>query len=124
MNRTPISRRALLRHSVAVGASATVLGWMELLGRDTRRETVQAAPAPGQAGRGRWLTKAALPFPRTEISVTGLDGKVYVLGGYAHGRVDQPFNQVYDPTADAWRDLAPMPRGRRCQMVAIISGSW
>jgi len=33
------------------------------------------------------------------------------MGGYAFDRVDQPFNQEYDPRADRWRDLAPMPRG-------------
>lgn len=60
---------------------------------------------------GRWVRRASLPFPRTEVSVAALDGKVYVVAGYAHGRVDQPFNQVYDPGTDTWRDLAPMPRG-------------
>ena len=37
--------------------------------------------------------------------------KVYVLGGYADGFVDQPLNEEYDPATNTWRQRAPMPRG-------------
>jgi N-acetylneuraminic acid mutarotase len=105
----PISRRALLGQAIALGAGAALTGFLEA---DRRRaaSTAWAAPA-GAAGPGRWVAKASLPFPRTEVSAAGLDGRVYLIGGYAHGRVDQPFNQVYDPVTNMWRDLAPMPRG-------------
>lgn len=63
-------------------------------------------------GQGRWLSKAPLPIFRSEMtSATEVDGKIYVIGGYAKNRFDQPINQVYDPAPDTWRNLAPMPRG-------------
>jgi len=73
-------------------------------------------------GRGRWLVKAPLPFGRSEVGVATVSGKIYVLGGYAHGRVDQPFNQEYDPATDAWRDRAPMPRGLNHVAVVGVGG--
>lgn len=100
-----VRRREFLARAAAL-ASAATLG--TLAGATSRGSPIVAT---AQAGRGRWVSRASLPFARTEISVTHLNGKVYVLGGYAHGRVDQPFNQEYDPATDTWRDLAPMPRG-------------
>lgn len=96
--RTFIARSAAAGSILALGSAASML----------RR--VSQVSAQTQV-RGRWSNRAPLPLPRTEISLAELDGKLYVLGGYAEGRVDQPINQVYDPVTDAWRTLAPMPRG-------------
>jgi hypothetical protein len=52
-----------------------------------------------------------MPLGRSEVGVAELDGKMYVVGGYARANVDQPLNQVYDPVADAWQTCAPLPRG-------------
>jgi hypothetical protein len=35
-----------------------------------------AAQAPG-----RWVTKASMPTPRTEVAAAVLGGKIYVIGG-------------------------------------------
>ncbi|MDQ3842013.1 MAG: galactose oxidase, partial [Actinomycetota bacterium] len=45
------------------------------------------------------------------MAVAELDGKVYVLGGYTGETTSSTLNRVYDPSTDAWKELAPMPRG-------------
>jgi len=69
------------------------------------------AAAESPAGSGRWLARARLPVPRTEISVAELAGKLYVLGGYVHGSVTANLVHEYDPVADSWRERRPLPLG-------------
>jgi len=83
------------------------------------RPGATSAAAPN---KGRWLTKAALPFGRAEVGVALVNGRLYVVGGYANGRVDQPFNQEYDPISNTWRDRAPLPRGLNHVAVAGLGG--
>ena len=66
---------------------------------------------PQSAGQGKWSEKARLPETRGEVAVASVNGKIYVLGGSARGRDDQPLNEEYDPATDRWRERAPMPRG-------------
>jgi hypothetical protein len=72
-----------------------------------------AEPVSDGPGMGAWTTKAGLPTARSEVAVAEAGGKVYVIGGYANGRVDQPLNQEYDPASDTWRQRAPMLRGAK-----------
>jgi N-acetylneuraminic acid mutarotase len=60
---------------------------------------------------GAWITKAGLIHSRSEVAVAELNGKMYVLGGYADGNVAQPLNEEYDPISDTWRERAPLARG-------------
>ncbi len=89
-----ISRREFLQQTATVAWTAGLGLLAAALPRHVFVATAQAAPSTGvgQTGRGRWIAKAPLPFARTEVSVAGLNGKVYVLAGYAFDRVDQPFN--------------------------------
>lgn len=66
---------------------------------------------PPLQGQGRWRYLAPLPHARGEVAVAEAGGKIYVLGGYADGFVDQPLNEEYDPVKNSWRGRAPMPRG-------------
>jgi N-acetylneuraminic acid mutarotase len=66
---------------------------------------------PTCRGKGAWITKAGLIHSRSEIAVGEVNGKMYVLGGYADGNVAQPLNEEYDPGTDTWRERAPLPRG-------------
>jgi N-acetylneuraminic acid mutarotase len=70
-----------------------------------------AEPVSDGPGMGAWTTKAGLPTARSEVGVAEAGGKIYVVGGYADGRADQPLNQEYDPATDLWRRRAPMLRG-------------
>ena len=40
-----------------------------------------------QTGDSIWSTRAPLPERNSEIAVAGLDGRIYVLGGYPSSRV-------------------------------------
>lgn len=60
---------------------------------------------------GAWITKAGMIHSRSEIAVGELNGKMYVLGGYADGNVAQTLNEEYDPNKDMWYERAPLPRG-------------
>lgn len=68
-------------------------------------------PYSAGPGLGAWITKAGLIHSRSEVAVGEVNGKMYVLGGYADGNVAQPLNEEYDPVSDMWRERAPLPRG-------------
>ena len=89
--------------------------------------TTGPEPPPLQ-GQGRWHYRAPLPHARSEVAVAEVSGKVYVIGGYADGFVDQPLNEEYDPTTNAWRGRAPIGRlvdigGRRLHLYCLGRGA-
>ena len=70
-------------------------------------------PEPGEpldqeALEGVWSRLAGVPTARSEVAVTELNGKIYVLGGFGPGATA---NEEYDPATNTWRRLAPIPRG-------------
>src|SRR5258708_394004 len=74
---------------------------------------------------GRWLTQpnfTPAPAPANDMAVVDYRGKVYVFGG---ATVESQPNALksweYDPVADTWKDLAPMP-SKRTASVAVESG--
>jgi N-acetylneuraminic acid mutarotase len=69
--------------------------------------------SPAPAGPpGRWVARAPLPLPRTEMAWAAENaGKLHVIGGYAEGRVDNSFHHLYDPATDSWAEKARLPRG-------------
>jgi len=79
------------------------------------------SPAPKAANVGRWLTRAALPLPRSEMAwATQHADRMHMLGGYAEQRVDRPYHHVYDPVADRWSEGAPLPRGANHVGVCVL----
>lgn len=105
-----MTRRGLLARGVLCAWSATGGPWLD---------RVAAAAA---SGPGRWIARAPLPIARADVGVAAVNGRIYILGGHAGGRVDQPFNQEYDPASDTWRDRAPMPRGLNHVAAAGLGG--
>ena len=70
------------------------------------------SPAPPAARQGRWVTKAPLPLPRSEMAwATTLNNRMHVVGGYGEQRVDRPYHHVYDQASDKWLDAPFLPRG-------------
>lgn len=81
------------------------------------------SPAPRAAQPGRWLARATLPLPRSEMAwAVEHDNRMHLLGGYAEQRVDRPYHHVYDPVADRWSDAPPLPRGANHVGVAVMDG--
>lgn len=81
------------------------------------------SPAPKAENQGRWITRAALPVPRSEmVWAIELAARAHYVGGYGEQRVDRPYHQVYDPLADRWIIAADLPRGANHVGVATLDG--
>ena len=75
----------------------------------------------------RWTKKKNMPQPAHHNGVVGYNGKIYVFGGGVQrqpgGPTQFPIDNAweYDPAADTWKALAPMPI-RRLAAAAVESG--
>lgn len=78
--------------------------------------------APAMPATGEWGRRAALPLANSEMSVAGLDGKIYVLGGYPASRVTSAAVQMYDSATDTWTMAAPLPAPVNHSMPAVTGG--
>jgi N-acetylneuraminic acid mutarotase len=86
-------------------------------------QNVFDSPAPKAATPGRWVPKAPLPLPRSEMAwATEYAGRMHLVGGYGEQRVDRPYHHVYDPPSDRWTTAAPLPRGANHVGVAAMDG--
>ena len=64
----------------------------------------------------RWIPLASMSSPRAEFQAVALDGRIYAPGGirgFGSGPAEA-FDtlEAYDPVADSWSVLAPMPEAR------------
>jgi N-acetylneuraminic acid mutarotase len=87
-------------------------------------------PASADEG-GTWSHKAPMPGVRSETAAAVVDGRIYVIGGNTSEardgksaeRYDAGLVEVYDPNADTWRPLAPMPEGSGHNATAVLDGT-
>ncbi len=99
-------------------------------------QAVSAQTAPGvcvnkhvvpTVDGGSWEKRASTALFRSETAAAVLDGKIYIAGGLAghtsfYTEITQSF-AVYDPVADAWKDLAPMPEALHHVALANAHGA-
>lgn len=80
------------------------------------------SPASPAALRGRWMDKAPLPIPRTEMTWSAVyNDKVHVIGGYNYqGGFQARYHQVYDPQTNKWSESAPIPQGANHIGLAVL----
>ena len=73
------------------------------------------------APQGGWTTETRLPAAIQEVSVTAMDGQVYLAGGSHEGIVS---NAVwsYDPGSRIWTSRAPYPGVARDHAAFIALG--
>jgi len=84
--------------------------------QEAQRVTASSAP---MGPRGRWIARAALPIPRSEMAwATAAQGRMHIVGGYGEGAVNRAYHHIYDPAADRWLLGAPLPRGANHVAVA------
>jgi N-acetylneuraminic acid mutarotase len=79
----------------------------------------------------KWTKKASMPRKAHHAALASYNGKIYVCGGFVPpentnvplGGAWQPIDNAweYDPAADSWRSLAPLP-GKRGAAVAVEAG--
>jgi len=66
----------------------------------------------------QWTRKKNMVLPAHHTALATLNGKIYVFGGYAASNTARPGwlpidnTWEYDPVADTWRALAPLPFAR------------
>jgi N-acetylneuraminic acid mutarotase len=62
-----------------------------------------------------WETKQPMPIPRGALSASVVNDKIYAIGGvvpYVELPIEMKesdLNEVYDPVADSWTIMAPLP---------------
>ena len=79
----------------------------------------------------RWAKKKSMARPAHHAALASYNGKIYVIGGFVPpegtqiptGGAWQPIEDVweYEPAADSWKALAPMPT-KRGAAVAVEAG--
>ena len=65
-----------------------------------------------RTGSAEWTAVAPIPLPRNQLSVAVLDDQLYAIGGQLNHdsqQIDQTRVDIYDPSADRWRDGPPLP---------------
>ena len=75
-----------------------------------------------------WTKKNPMPLPSHHVAFTSLNGKIYAFGGFklpesgapAWSPLDNAWE--YDPAADTWKALAPMPTKRGAAGAAVVDG--
>jgi N-acetylneuraminic acid mutarotase len=77
---------------------------------------------------GSWITgKAPMKTARNHAVSGVIGGKLYVVGGRGPGHEAEDASnlasvEAYDPAADAWTDLAPLPTPRSGGAAAVLDG--
>jgi N-acetylneuraminic acid mutarotase len=90
-------------------------------------------PPPGQVweydpAADRWTKKKPMALAAHHMAIAESGGKIYVVGGAtqraARGPNQIPINNAweYDPAADSWKALAPMPTKRMAASAVAVAG--
>ena len=107
-------------YGVEAGGKMYVIGGFGANGRPAPAMVYEYDPAAD-----RWTKKKPIPVAVHHQAQTEYNGKIYVFGGCMRPFSGPGMNGwepvdnawEYDPAADSWRALAPMP-GKRCAAVA------
>lgn len=69
---------------------------------------------PAFAAGDTWIQKANIPTASKSLTASGLDGKVYVMGGWYGSAPNVVYSKLvymYDPSANTWTPKKSMPYG-------------
>jgi N-acetylneuraminic acid mutarotase len=78
--------------------------------------------------KNAWTAKKPMPVPAHHIALTEYDGKIYIFGGFKRPASGEDGWQIinnsweYDPLADTWRALRPLPLERGAAEAAVVNG--
>lgn len=87
------------------------------------QQAVFDSPVPKASNPGRWIKRAALPLPRSEMAwATVLRDRMHLVGGYGEQRVDRSYHHVYDAQADRWLIASALPLGANHVGVSTLDG--
>ena len=77
-------------------------------------------------GTDKWTKKKPMALPSHHVAFTEFRGKIYAFGGFVLPESGPPgwtpINNAweYDPAADTWQALAPMPSKRGSSLAAVV----
>src|SRR4029077_3283524 len=69
-----------------------------------------------------WVAKSSIPYHTAQAGVVGgLDGRIYVFGGYSVVSPSTPATtaRAYDPRTDTWANLTSLPTPTRGPGIAV-----
>lgn len=75
-----------------------------------------------------WTKKKNMPIASHHIALAEVNGKIYIFGGFKYPDSGpaawQPMDNVfeYDPAADTWKPLAPLPAKRGSPNAVVANG--
>jgi N-acetylneuraminic acid mutarotase len=72
-----------------------------------------------------WVTERPMPTPRNSVGIAALDGKIYVVGGWAQTAYGEGFTgalEVFDTATNTWTAKKPMPTARNSLGAAFVGG--
>ena len=75
-----------------------------------------------------WTKKRPMRLPSHHVAFTTLNDKIYAFGGFTLPQSGSPgwtaLNNAfeYDPAADEWKELAPMPTSRGAAAAGVANG--
>jgi len=76
----------------------------------------------------KWNKKKPMALPSHHVAVAELNGRIYAFGGFVPPQSGPPAwipidnTWEYDPAADSWKPLAPMPTKRGSPVAAVVNG--
>ena len=80
----------------------------------------------------KWTKKTSMPRPAHHAALATANGKIYVMGGFVPpkdtaipvGGAWEPIDSAweYDPAADSWKSLPPLPGKRGSAVAAEVGG--
>jgi N-acetylneuraminic acid mutarotase len=79
-------------------------------------------------GSDTWTKKKKMPLPSHHLALAEIQGKIYVIGGFkfpdSGPAAWQPIDYVweYDPAADSWKSLTPLPTKRGSANAVVVDG--
>jgi N-acetylneuraminic acid mutarotase len=103
----------LFSSGILLGQPTNPLTLPDFMRGTTQTTSTAISPAPPAKEQGRWISKAPLPIPRTEMTWAAVwDNKMHVIGGYNYkGGFDGNYHHVYDAKTNTWSEKSPIPRG-------------
>jgi len=71
-----------------------------------------------------WTQKADMPTPRSYLSTSVMDGKIYAMGGllYTNEQPRLETVEVYNPSTDTWAKVRDMNHARSCAAIGVVNG--
>jgi N-acetylneuraminic acid mutarotase len=108
--------------------------WLDSFGIAVYKSKIYCIGGPANnvydTAKDTWEIKTPMPTPRRWLDANVVDGKIYLIGGRAMGKVDwSPYlitydvsavNEVYDPVTDSWTEKASMPNAVASYASAVV----